>query len=315
MSEEQITYTKNQTIFRTMKNQDNPFVMMDRRPIENPTLSWKAKGILAYLLSRPDNWTVRIGDLVKRSTDKAFAIRAAIKELSDAGHLSRRAERDEQGRFLRYVLEVYELPFTGQPLRGFPQADNPQAGNLSLNNTDSNDTDKRLGANAPAPSKHDSMETLLGFERLKQERAAQSGLPVEVLTAVESYPADCQHGARLIFQRHKLTPPAKPKSGKGGDYADWINGLREIAKLCAEYKVTLETGFDEFFKAWNPSSFIFDRPAAMTKTMRSALARHALRAGANESTPEPEPERHPVPRPANILKPTIGKPSLRPHVS
>jgi hypothetical protein len=142
MSEEQVNYkTRKQTIFRTIKDKENPFVMMDRRPIENPNLSWKAKGILAYLLSRPDNWIVRLGDLVKRSTDKTHAIRGAIRELERAGHVSRKEVRGENGQFLRYELEVYELPFTSQPLSGFPQADNPQAENLTLNDTDCNETE------------------------------------------------------------------------------------------------------------------------------------------------------------------------------
>ena len=73
--EKQANYaTRGKTIFRVKKNADNPFVMIDRRPIENPKLSWKAKGILAYLLSRPDNWVVRLGDLVKHSPDGAFSV-------------------------------------------------------------------------------------------------------------------------------------------------------------------------------------------------------------------------------------------------
>lgn len=152
MSEEQTAYsTKVKTIFRTKKNADNPFVMMDRRPIENADLSWKAKGILAYLLSRPDNWTVRLGDLVKRSTDGTHAIRAAIKELISAGHVFRREIKDEKGRFLRYELEVYEIPFTGSPLIDFPQADNPQPENHTLNNTDYTEN-KKHGDKSPDTS-------------------------------------------------------------------------------------------------------------------------------------------------------------------
>lgn len=48
MSEEQEKYKiskKVKTIFRTIKNEDHPFVMMDRRPLENPDLSWRAKGV------------------------------------------------------------------------------------------------------------------------------------------------------------------------------------------------------------------------------------------------------------------------------
>ena len=59
------------TIFRVAKNKDNPYVMIDKRPLENPSLSWKAKGVLAYLLSRPDDWEIILGDLIKRSTDSS----------------------------------------------------------------------------------------------------------------------------------------------------------------------------------------------------------------------------------------------------
>jgi hypothetical protein len=150
MSEQQANYkTRKQTIFRTIKNEDNPFVMIDRRPIENPKISWKAKGILAYLLSRPDNWIVRLGDLVKRSPDGVFAIRGAINELQAAGHVHRKEVREANGRFVRYELEVYELPFTSKPVINYPQADNPQADNLVLNDTDSNETELKNGANAP----------------------------------------------------------------------------------------------------------------------------------------------------------------------
>lgn len=163
--------------------------------------------------------------------------------------------------------------------------------------------EKRLGANAPAlPKSTDPMDTLLEFERLKQQRAEREGLAPEALTNIEAFPPDCKQGARLMYDKFQLLPPAKPRSGKGGDYADWLNGIRDLSKLCAEYHVNLEDGFNEFWKAWNPSPFTFDRPGAMTKTMRAALARTHLR-DRSEQPPAPEPERKPVPRPAGIAKP------------
>jgi hypothetical protein len=141
MSEQKADYaTRGKTIFRVEKNKDNPFVMIDRRPIENPCLSWRAKGVLTYLVSRPDNWIVRLGDLVKRSPEGVYAVRAALKELTSAGHITRREEREEgTGRFKQYVLEVRELPISNPPTN-LPQAAEPQAGNLTLNDTDPNET-------------------------------------------------------------------------------------------------------------------------------------------------------------------------------
>jgi hypothetical protein len=139
---EQNTTTRGKTIFRVEKNKDNPFVMIDRRPIENPDLSWRAKGVLTYLISRPDNWIVRLGDLVKRSPEGVYAVRAALRELTKAGHIIRREERDESGRFKQYVLEVREIPTITTPPTNLPQAVEPQAVDLTLNDTDSfTDTD------------------------------------------------------------------------------------------------------------------------------------------------------------------------------
>ena len=49
MSEERKPYKiegRTPTIYRVVKNKDNPYVMIDRRPVDNPALSFKAKGIL-----------------------------------------------------------------------------------------------------------------------------------------------------------------------------------------------------------------------------------------------------------------------------
>lgn len=156
MNENRPDYSqKAKTIFRTIKNEDHPFVMIDRRPVENPDLSWGAKGVLSYLLSRPDNWTVRLRDLVNRSTDGVYKIRGYIRELNKAGHLLRKAERDPiTKRIIQYTLEVYELPFTTKPLTNLPQAGLPQAGNLTLNDTDSlNDTDLYNSGKPPLSDK------------------------------------------------------------------------------------------------------------------------------------------------------------------
>jgi DnaD/phage-associated family protein len=122
------------TIFRVAKNADNPFVMIDRRVIENPKLSWKAKGLLAYLLSRPDNWVVRFRDLVNRAPDGAHTVRVAMKELKAAGHVKITTEREE-GRVTRWVYTVYESPDVD-----FQQVVIQQVENRTLNNKDINET-------------------------------------------------------------------------------------------------------------------------------------------------------------------------------
>ncbi len=149
MSEQRPDYTtRAQTIFRVEKNPDNPFVMIDRRPIENPKLSWKAKGLLAYLLSRPDNWIVRFRDLVNRSPDGAHTVRAAMKELRAAGHVKVLAER-EKGRVLQWTYTIHESP-DGD----FQQVEKQQVENRTLNNNNKSLTKKKVkeGASAKPPT-------------------------------------------------------------------------------------------------------------------------------------------------------------------
>jgi DnaD/phage-associated family protein len=98
------------TIFRVVKSKDNPYVMIDRRPIENKNLSYKAKGILTYLMSRPDGWEVNITDLRNHGKEGAAALRTGLKELRDAHHVCYHVDRDG-GRITGWLIEVYEIPY------------------------------------------------------------------------------------------------------------------------------------------------------------------------------------------------------------
>lgn len=123
---------------------------MDVRPLEDTRLSFKAKGILAYLLGKPDDWCVRITDLIKRSTDGEHAIRSGLQELEEAGYIRRSQDRKEDGTFEAIEYIVHE-----QPLCGFPEADNPDAGfpqadnHPVTNDHGTNDHDTKLHASSP----------------------------------------------------------------------------------------------------------------------------------------------------------------------
>ena len=124
MSEEKKPYKiegRVPTIFRVVKNKDNPYVMIDRRPVDNPALSFKAKGILTYLLSRPDGWEVSVADLVKHGTEGAAAVRSGLKELKNARHMKYTTSR-KQGRITGWLIEVFEVPYP--PDSDFQQVEN-----------------------------------------------------------------------------------------------------------------------------------------------------------------------------------------------
>lgn len=101
--------TANQTEIRTNKRR-NPYVMIDNAFFEDTQLSWKSKGLMGYLLSRPDNWKINHKDLVNRAKDGKDSVTAALTELQNAGYIHYFQERGERGKFGKWIYEVYETP-------------------------------------------------------------------------------------------------------------------------------------------------------------------------------------------------------------
>lgn len=61
--------------------------------LDDATLSWKAKGLYAYLLSLGGDLNIRQQDLVDASVDGSDSLRTAIQELEKHGYLRRERVR------------------------------------------------------------------------------------------------------------------------------------------------------------------------------------------------------------------------------
>lgn len=97
------------SVFRIRKDKENPYVMVNKSFIYDNRLSAKAKGILLYLLSRPDDWQVYENEIIKNFSDGRDSIRSGIKELIKFGYVKRFQRRDEKGKMNGYEYEVYEV--------------------------------------------------------------------------------------------------------------------------------------------------------------------------------------------------------------
>ncbi|OLP64336.1 hypothetical protein BACPU_25610 [Bacillus pumilus] len=94
---------------RTNKN-ENPFVQVDKTFVEDNNLKWASKGLMVYLLSRPDDWSINQKDLVNRSTDGEAAVRTALLDLMANGYVHYYAQRNPDGTVAEWVYEVFESP-------------------------------------------------------------------------------------------------------------------------------------------------------------------------------------------------------------
>jgi len=96
-------------MFRVQKDKSNPYVMLNKEFLNDERLSWKAKGVLAYLLSLPDDWQIYEDEIYKHSKDGKDSLRSSIKELIEKGYIDRARTRDEKGRLKGYEYRVYEV--------------------------------------------------------------------------------------------------------------------------------------------------------------------------------------------------------------
>jgi uncharacterized phage protein (TIGR02220 family) len=74
---------------------DSNFYILNKSISEDRRLSWAARGLLIYLLGKPDNWEVSIQSLVNETSDASrangkTAVYAILKELINAGYVSRK---------------------------------------------------------------------------------------------------------------------------------------------------------------------------------------------------------------------------------
>lgn len=129
--------------FRVFKESGN-FVTVHKSFIHDDNLTWKAKGILLYLLSRPDDWQVYETELNKHSSDGRDSLRTGIKELEQAGYIHRTRKRNEKGQLKEYEYQVFEQPTQiGKSHLG--KSNLGKSNTTNNNNTNNNNTNNETG--------------------------------------------------------------------------------------------------------------------------------------------------------------------------
>ena len=72
-------------VFRINKTKN--YTVMSNYHLKDKKLSFKAKGLLSYMLSLPDDWDYSVEGLCKAGKDNKSAIRSALEELKDNKYL------------------------------------------------------------------------------------------------------------------------------------------------------------------------------------------------------------------------------------
>ncbi len=112
------------------------YTVMSNHHLQNGALSLKAKGLLSYMLSLPEDWDYSIAGLAVKNKEGRAAIRAALEELEAFGYLRRERVRADGGTFAGSRYFVYEEPLaqeTAAPEEAVPVPGNtPKCENRTL---------------------------------------------------------------------------------------------------------------------------------------------------------------------------------------
>lgn len=142
------------SIVRAPRDGENPYCMIRRATLQDDSLSYEARGVLAYLLSKPRNWRVVIADLMRGGSvgrDKVYRI---LRELEARRYVERHPIRKD-GKWAGFEYYVFETPLpekpdTEKPYTGKPRPVKPD----TLQNGDSPQnteaTEDRAAAALPA---------------------------------------------------------------------------------------------------------------------------------------------------------------------
>lgn len=127
-------------IIRGKHSFDGQFTQLPNAWVRDKRLSYKARGLLAELMSHSPGFEVSRERLSRNGQDGDRAIRTAIQELEDAGYLERSQSRHEDGR-MGPAIWITKDPFA--PSVHYPPADNPPAGNAGVKNTIEKKTEEK----------------------------------------------------------------------------------------------------------------------------------------------------------------------------
>ena len=119
-------------VFRVEKNKN--YTTMSNYHLRDKKLSYKAKGLLSFMLSLPDTWDYSMNGLVSVSKENIGSIRTILHELEENRYLIRSRYQNNKGQF-QYEYSIYEYPYTENPHTVIPNTEEYIQINTNIINT------------------------------------------------------------------------------------------------------------------------------------------------------------------------------------
>lgn len=217
----------------TRQKRKNNFTVVNNDILQNSKLSWAAKGMLVYLLHLPDGWQINVADLWNRSKNGRDATAAIIKELIQAGYVTRTKVKGEKNLFKGYDYTVTDEPVNGKAVNGLSEDGTSVNGN-------------------PEASK-DYQKEELSEERTKEENEiVELHSTVTLIDEVDETSVEIHHVPEYFAEEQK--PKRKKLAPKKEKVTDDPTPIRAMFELYADKYAELNNGVKpEFMVKYTPA--------------------------------------------------------------
>lgn len=123
------------SVFKIEKNKN--YTIMSNYHLRDKNLSLRAKGLLSFMLSLPDDWAYSINGLVSVNKEGLDAIKSILNELKRNNYLKIIKYKNERGLF-EYEYLIYEQPLIN------PEWENPPMDYPALEKPTQINTNKQI---------------------------------------------------------------------------------------------------------------------------------------------------------------------------
>lgn len=136
------------SVFKIEKNRN--YTVMSNYHLRDKNLTYKAKGLLSFMLSLPEDWDYSLAGLCAISKESRDGIRSILKELQEHHYVEIEKVRGDKGYF-EYNYLIYEVPHfievatqLTNPDMENPHLDNPNVETTTQINTNIINTNKQI---------------------------------------------------------------------------------------------------------------------------------------------------------------------------
>lgn len=144
------------TIVRISKDSNNPYVILNKKFLEDPDITLKLKGFLAYCLSKPDDWEFHVRQLASVLKEGKTSLYNIINEGIQNGYITREVQKKD-GKFETTTYVIYETKIVNNStVSAFLDVESLDVDSRTLLSNDSRLSNEKTkihkGASPPTPA-------------------------------------------------------------------------------------------------------------------------------------------------------------------